>query len=172
MRAAIITATAAASFSVVTSVYAANITGAGGTAIYPLLSQWAQTYAKLTGNDVNYQEIGSGGGIEQIENKTVLFANSDMPLKPDILAKENLVQFPQVIISITPVVHLAGIKAGELVFDGSTLPMSISAKSKRGTTRPFGSSIRMPSCRTRPSPRFIAPMGRERPLISPITCPR
>ncbi len=100
---------------------AANLTGAGGTAIYPLLSKWAAQYAKDTGNDINYQAIGSGGGIKQIESKTVLFANTDMPLQPDDVAKNDLVQFPQVIISITPVVHLAGIKPGELVFDGPTL---------------------------------------------------
>jgi phosphate transport system substrate-binding protein len=100
---------------------AASLTGAGGTAIYPLLSKWADQYEKLTGDRVNYQAIGSGGGIQQIQNRTVLFANTDMPLKPEELAQHNLAQFPQVIISITPVVHIAGIKPGELVFDGPTL---------------------------------------------------
>jgi phosphate transport system substrate-binding protein len=100
---------------------AADLSGAGGTAIYPVLSKWADTYATTKGDKVNYQAIGSGGGIKQIEAKTVLFANSDMPLKPDALAQNKLIQFPQVIISITPVVHLAGIKPGELVFDGPTL---------------------------------------------------
>ena len=104
-----------------TNAYAANLTGAGGTAIYPVLAKWADTYAKETGDTVNYQAIGSGGGIEQIESKTVLFANTDMPLKPEDVAKNGLVQFPQVIISITPVVHLKDIKPGELVFDGPTL---------------------------------------------------
>jgi len=111
----------AATMSIATSVHAANLTGAGGTAIYPLLSDWAAGYAKRTGVDINYQEVGSGAGIQQIESKTVLFANTDMPLKPDALAEHDLVQFPQVIISITPVVHLAGIKPGELAFDGPTL---------------------------------------------------
>jgi phosphate transport system substrate-binding protein len=100
---------------------AATFNGAGGTAIYPLLSKWADAYAAKTGNMINYQAIGSGGGIEQIESKTVSFANSDMPLKPDVLDKNDLIQFPQVIISIAPVVHLAGIKPGELVLDGKTL---------------------------------------------------
>jgi hypothetical protein len=100
---------------------AASLTGAGGTAIDPLVSKWAAQYAKETGDDINYQAIGSDGGIEQIESKTVLFANTDMPLKPEDVAKNGLVQFPQVIISITPVVYLCGIKSGELVFDGPTL---------------------------------------------------
>jgi phosphate transport system substrate-binding protein len=116
-----IAAIVAATMSIATSVYAANLTGAGGTAIYPVLAGWAAQYAKQTGVEINYQPVGSGAGIEQIESKTVLFANTDMPLKPDALTKHNLVQFPQVIISITPVVHLGGIKSGELVFDGPTL---------------------------------------------------
>jgi phosphate transport system substrate-binding protein len=121
MRIHLVAAVAAAAVSLATNVQAASLTGAGGTAIYPLLSKWADQYAKEKGDTVNYQAIGSGGGIKQIQAKTVLFANTDMPLKPADVAKAGLVQFPQVIISITPVVHLAGIKAGELVFDGPTL---------------------------------------------------
>jgi phosphate transport system substrate-binding protein len=105
-----------------TSVMAAGaLTGAGGTAIYPLLAKWAQTYEQKTGTAVNYQAIGSGGGIKQIEAKTVQFANSDMPLKPADLAKNGLIQFPQVIISITPVMNVAGLKPGSLTLDGKTL---------------------------------------------------
>ena len=121
MRIHLVAAVAAAAVALATNVQAANLTGAGGTAIYPVLSKWADTYAKEKGDSVNYQAIGSGGGIKQIEAKTVLFANTDMPLTPEDVAKNGLVQFPQVIISITPVVHLAGIKAGEIVFDGPTL---------------------------------------------------
>jgi phosphate transport system substrate-binding protein len=121
MRIHLVAAVAAAAVSLATNVQAASLTGAGGTAIYPLLSKWADQYAKEKGDTVNYQAIGSGGGIKQIQAKTVLFANTDMPLKPADVAKAGLVQFPQGIISITPVVHLAGIKAGELVFDGPTL---------------------------------------------------
>jgi phosphate transport system substrate-binding protein len=121
MKVRLVAAVAAAGILVATAAYAVNLTGAGGTAIYPVLSKWAEQYAKQTGTNVNYQPIGSGGGIEQIERKTVLFANTDMPLKPDVLTKNNLVQFPQVIISITPVVNVAGIKPGELVFDGPAL---------------------------------------------------
>src|ERR1700749_3454964 len=121
MQKHLVAAVAAATVTLATSAFAASLTGAGGTAIYPVLSKWADTYAKETGDTVNYQAIGSGGGIKQIESKKGLFANPDMPLKPDDVAKNGLVQFPQVIISITPVVHLAGIKPGELVFDGPTL---------------------------------------------------
>jgi phosphate transport system substrate-binding protein len=112
-------AIAAVAFSA--NAHAASLTGAGGTAIYPVLSKWADQYAKETGDTVNYQPIGSGGGIKQIESKTVAFANTDMPLMHDEIVKNDLVQFPQVIISITPVVHLAGVKAGEMVLDGPTL---------------------------------------------------
>jgi phosphate transport system substrate-binding protein len=100
---------------------AGTLNGAGGTAIYPLLSAWAQDYKQQTGIAVNYQPIGSGGGIKQIEARTVDFANSDKPLMHDDLVKNHLVQFPQTIISIVPVVHLLGVKPGDLVLDGKTL---------------------------------------------------
>jgi phosphate transport system substrate-binding protein len=103
------------------SAQAATLNGAGGTAIYPVLSAWAQEYHQQTGTAVNYQAIGSGGGIKQIEAQTVDFANSDKPLTHDDLVKNHLVQFPQTIISIVPVVHLPGISAGQLVLDGKTL---------------------------------------------------
>jgi phosphate transport system substrate-binding protein len=103
------------------SALAANLNGAGGTAIYPVLSVWAQKYQQKTGSAVNYQAIGSGGGIAQIKAKTVDFGNSDKPLKHDELAAAHLVQFPEVIITIVPVVHLPGINAGQLVIDGPTL---------------------------------------------------
>jgi phosphate transport system substrate-binding protein len=104
-----------------TDAAAANLNGAGGTAIYPVLSVWAQKYHDMNGSQVNYQAIGSGGGIKQIQSKTVDFANSDKPLTHDDLTKNNLVQFPQVVISITPVVHLPGIQPGQLLLDGKTL---------------------------------------------------
>ena len=100
---------------------AGTLNGAGGTAIYPVLSVWAQKYHDTTGTAVNYQPIGSGGGIKQIEAKTVDFANSDKPLKHPDLASNNLVQFPQVVISIVPVLHLPGIKPGQMVLDGKVL---------------------------------------------------
>lgn len=100
---------------------AAGLTGAGGTAIYPVLSIWSNKYLQKTGVSVNYQAIGSGGGIAQIKAKTVDFGNSDKPLKHDDLAAAHLVQFPEVIITIVPVVHLPGIKPGQLVLDGKVL---------------------------------------------------
>jgi phosphate transport system substrate-binding protein len=100
---------------------AKDLNGAGGTAIYPVLSKWAATYHQKTGVAVNYQAIGSGGGIAQIKAKTVDFANSDKPLKPQELAAIDVTQFPIVIISITPVVNLPGIKPGELKLDGPVL---------------------------------------------------
>jgi phosphate transport system substrate-binding protein len=103
------------------SAYAKDLSGAGGTAIYPLLSQWADTYQKATGTAVNYQAIGSGGGIKQIQAQTVDFANSDKPLKHDDLVAMNVAQFPAVVISITPIVNLPGVKPGEMTFDGKTL---------------------------------------------------
>lgn len=106
---------------VISTAQAATLTGAGGTAIYPVLSKWADTYSKEKGDSVNYQAIGSGGGIKQIESKTVLFGNSDKPLQPAELDKNDLIQFPQVIISILPVVNLDGIKPGELLFNGPLL---------------------------------------------------
>jgi phosphate transport system substrate-binding protein len=100
---------------------AGTLTGAGGTAIYPVLQVWAEKYA-ATGNDqVNYQAIGSGGGIKQIESKTVDFANSDKPLMHADLVANHLVQFPQVIISIVPIVSLPGIKSGDMVLNGQVL---------------------------------------------------
>jgi phosphate transport system substrate-binding protein len=104
-----------------TGAFADNLTGAGGTAIYPVLQIWAQKYQQKTGSQVNYQAIGSGGGIKQIESKTVDFANSDKPLMHDEIVKNNLVQFPQLVISIVPVVNLPGIQAGQLVLNGDVL---------------------------------------------------
>ena len=100
---------------------AASLTGAGGTAIYPVLQIWALKYQQKTGDQVNYQAIGSGGGIKQIESKTVDFANSDKPLMHADLAANQLVQFPEVIISIVPVVNLPGIAPGQLVLSGEVL---------------------------------------------------
>ena len=101
--------------------YAAEITGAGSTFVYPVLSKWSATYNEKTGNRINYQSIGSGGGIAQIKAATVTFGASDMPLKPDELAAAGLTQFPIVIGGVVPVVNVEGIKAGELKFTGPML---------------------------------------------------
>jgi phosphate transport system substrate-binding protein len=102
-------------------VRAADISGAGATFPYPIYAKWADAYKKATGTGLNYQSIGSGGGIKQIQNKTVTFGASDAPLKGADLEKFGLVQFPMVMGGIVPVVNLEGIKAGELVIDGPTL---------------------------------------------------
>ena len=104
-----------------TSAFAADITGAGATFPFPIYSKWADAYKKETGNGLNYQSIGSGGGIKQIEAKTVTFGATDMPLKVDQLAKDGLIQWPMVMGAIVPVVNLEGVKPGEVVFDGPTL---------------------------------------------------
>ena len=112
-----------------------KLTGAGGTAIYPVLPVWAENYKQQDGDQINYQSIGSGGGIKQIEAKTVDFGAIRQAAEARDLAKNNLVQFPQVIISIVPVVHLPGIQPGQLVLDGERSPTSISARSPSGTIR-------------------------------------
>jgi phosphate transport system substrate-binding protein len=100
---------------------ATEITGAGSTFVYPILAKWADAYKKDTGIGLNYQSIGSGGGIKQITNKTVTFGASDMPLTPDEVAKNHFVQFPVINGAVVPVVNLDGIKPGELTLDGPTL---------------------------------------------------
>src|SRR5271163_4268411 len=88
---------------------AADISGAGATLPYPIYSKWADTYKKETGNGLNYQSIGSGGGIKQIKAKTVTFGASDMPLKPEDLNGAGLLQFPMIIGGVVPVVNLKGV---------------------------------------------------------------
>jgi phosphate transport system substrate-binding protein len=100
---------------------AIDISGAGATFPYPIYAKWAETYKKETGNGLNYQSIGSGGGIKQIKARTVTFGASDQPLKPEDLTAANLIQWPQVIGGIVPVINLDGVNAGELVLDGPTL---------------------------------------------------
>jgi phosphate transport system substrate-binding protein len=101
--------------------FAADISGAGATFPYPIYAKWADAYKKETGAGLNYQSIGSGGGIKQITAKTVTFGASDMPLKPQQLAKDGLVQFPTVMGGVVPVINVAGINPGDVVLDGATL---------------------------------------------------
>ncbi len=93
---------------------AATITGAGATFPYPIYSKWAYSYNEKTGVKLNYQSIGSGGGIKQIKAKTVDFGASDAPLKPVELDKSGLMQFPMIMGGVVPVVHISGIKANQL----------------------------------------------------------
>jgi phosphate transport system substrate-binding protein len=97
------------------------LNGAGATFPYPVYSAWADAYNKVTGIKLNYQSIGSGGGIKQITERTVDFGASDKPLKPEELAKSDLLQFPAVIGGVVPVINIPDIKAGELKLDGATL---------------------------------------------------
>ena len=96
------------------SANAADLTGAGATFPYPIYSKWAEAYKAATGIGLNYQSIGSGGGIRQIKAKTVDFGASDMPLKQDELEKEGLTQFPAIIGGVVPVFNLEGVAAGQL----------------------------------------------------------
>jgi phosphate transport system substrate-binding protein len=100
---------------------AADITGAGATFPYPIYSKWADAYKKQTGNGMNYQSIGSGGGIKQITAKTVDFGASDMPMSSADLQKNGLIQFPAIMGGVVPVVKLEGVKPGELKFTGALL---------------------------------------------------
>jgi phosphate transport system substrate-binding protein len=112
---------ASAAMAAASNAIAAEITGAGATFPYPVYAKWADAYKKSTGTGLNYQSIGSGGGIKQITAKTVDFGASDMPLKPEELDKEGLTQFPTVIGGDLPVVSLAGIKPGALRLTGPVL---------------------------------------------------
>jgi phosphate transport system substrate-binding protein len=107
-------ALAASSIVLSLTAHAADITGAGATFPYPIYSKWAEAYNAATGIGLNYQSIGSGGGIRQIKAKTVDFGASDMPLKPEELEKEGLMQFPAIIGGVVPVMNLDGIAAGQL----------------------------------------------------------
>jgi phosphate transport system substrate-binding protein len=98
-----------------------DISGAGATFPYPIYAKWADAYKKETGVGLNYQSIGSGGGIKQIEARTVTFGATDAPLKGEELDKNGLAQFPMVMGGIVPVVNLEGVKPGDLVIDGPTL---------------------------------------------------
>ena len=100
---------------------ALDITGAGATFPFPVYSKWAGAYKTATGNGLNYQSIGSGAGIKQIQAKTVTFGATDAPLKPEELTKDGLVQWPQVMGAIVVVVNLEGVKPGEFIIDGPTL---------------------------------------------------
>ncbi|WP_325099262.1 phosphate ABC transporter substrate-binding protein PstS [Burkholderia contaminans] len=103
------------------NVHAADITGAGSTFAAPIYAKWADAYKKAGGGKVNYQGIGSSGGLKQINAKTVDFAGSDAPLKDDELAKAGLFQFPTVVGGVVPVVNVPGVKAGELTLAGPVL---------------------------------------------------
>ncbi|QWE16305.1 phosphate ABC transporter substrate-binding protein PstS [Polynucleobacter sp. AP-Nino-20-G2] len=107
--------------SAITTTSAAEITGAGSTFVYPLLSKWAEAYKAKTGNNMNYQSIGSSGGLKQIRAKTVDFGASDAPVKFEDLEKDGMLQFPTIIGGVVPVLNVEGLKPGQLKLDGQTL---------------------------------------------------
>ena len=100
---------------------AQDVTGAGASFPAPLYSKWAADYNKATGVRINYQSVGSGAGLRQIEAKTVDFGASDAPLKDEELAKKGLMQFPTVIGGVVPVVNIKGIAPGQLKLSGQVL---------------------------------------------------
>jgi phosphate transport system substrate-binding protein len=118
LKSVAVTAGAAMAFS---SAVAAEITGAGATFPYPIYAKWAEAYKKATGIGLNYQSIGSGGGIKQIKAKTVDFGASDMPLKAEELEADGLMQFPMVMGGVVPVINLDGVTPGQLKLTGPVL---------------------------------------------------
>lgn len=116
-----VTAIAASTAMMMPAASAADISGAGSTFIYPVFAKWAATYKTSTGIGLNYQSIGSGGGIKQVEAKTVTFGATDKPLSDAELSKNGLVQFPMIMGGIVPIYNIEGVKPGELVLDGKTL---------------------------------------------------
>jgi phosphate transport system substrate-binding protein len=121
MAGAVVTGAAAVALFSTAVAHAIDITGAGATFPYPIYAKWAEDYKKTSGTNMNYQSIGSGGGIRQIQAKTVDFGASDMPLTKEALDKDGLVQFPAIIGGVVPVVNIEGIKPGELKLTGELL---------------------------------------------------
>jgi phosphate transport system substrate-binding protein len=130
------------------SAFAADITGAGSTFAFPILSKWSEAYKKETNNGLNYQSIGSGGGIKQILAKTVTFGATDAPLKAEDLEKNGLLQFPFIMGGIVPVVNIDGVKPGELSLDGATLADIYLGKIKKwddAAIKKLNPSVKLPS---------------------------
>jgi phosphate transport system substrate-binding protein len=127
-----------ASFAIAVNVHAADITGAGATFPYPIYAKWAEAYKAKTGQGMNYQSIGSGGGIAQIKAKTVDFGASDMPLKPDDLQAAGLMQFPAIVGGVVPIVNLAGIAPGALKLTGAVLADIYLGKIKKWNDKAIG----------------------------------
>lgn len=118
LKSVVVTAGAAAALS---SAMAADITGAGATFPYPIFAKWAEAYKAATGNGLNYQSIGSGGGIKQIKAKTVDFGASDMPLKFEELEADGLIQFPAIMGGVVPIVNLEGVAPGQMKMTSDVL---------------------------------------------------
>jgi phosphate transport system substrate-binding protein len=114
-------ALAAGAIAAISTAQAVDLTGAGATFPYPIYAKWAEAYKKATGTGMNYQSIGSGGGIKQIKAKTVDFGASDMPLTAEELATDGLMQFPMIMGGVVPVVNLEGVKPGQLKMTGEVV---------------------------------------------------
>lgn len=128
--------------------HAVDITGAGATFPYPVYAKWADAYKKETGNGLNYQSIGSGAGIKQIQSKTVVFGATDAPLTVADLDKAGLAQWPQVMGAIVMVVNIEGVKSGELVLDGPTVADIYLGKIKTwddAAIKKLNASVKLPS---------------------------
>src|ERR1044071_2860301 len=128
-------------------VFAADITGAGATFPYPIYAKWAEAYKQKTGVGMNYQSIGSGGGIAQIKAKTVDFGASDMPLKPEDLQAAGLMQFPAIIGGVVPVVNIEGVGPGAIRFTGPVLADIYLGKIKKWNEKPIADlnpSVKLP----------------------------
>jgi phosphate transport system substrate-binding protein len=127
---------------------AADIAGAGSSFAYPIYAKWGEAYKKETGVGVNYRAIGSADGIRQVQDKTVTFAATDMPLRATDLDAGGLVQFPMLTAGVAVVVNLDGIKPGDLTLDGSTLARILLGEIKTwndGAIRKLNPSVRLPS---------------------------
>ncbi len=112
-----------AGLTMVTTAAVADITGAGSSFVFPVVAKWAATYKGVSGVGLNYQSIGSGGGIAQIKAKTIIFGATDKPLTSKELAAFGLTQFPLVVGGIVPVVNVPGVKPGQMTLDGPTLAL-------------------------------------------------
>ena len=131
------TVVAATLAALTTAAGAVDITGAGATFPYPIYAKWAEAYKAKTGIGMNYQSIGSGGGIKQIQAKTVDFGATDSPLKPDELDKAGLAQFPAIIGGVVPVVNVEGIKPGDMKLTGAVLADIYLGKLKKWNEKPI-----------------------------------
>ena len=149
------------------------MTGAGATFPAPLYAKWADAYNKATGARINYQSVGSGAGIKQIEAKTVDFGASDMPLTDDELAKDGLMQFPTVIGGVVPVVNIKGVAPGQLKLTGQVLgDIYLGKITKWNDAAHQGAQPRRAAAGRRHRRRCAVPMARAPPSSSPTTCPR
>ncbi len=163
----------AVAVSIGTVAVAAEISGAGATFPFPIYAKWAAAYKAQTGIGLNYQSIGSGGGISQIEARTVTFGATDMPMTAADLEKNGLVMFPTVIGAEVLVYNLPGIATEHARSRRSDARQHLSRQNHdTGTIRRSRSSIPPRICPIRPSPSSTAPTAPAPPLFSPIICPR